>query len=169
MLRIICSLGIAAFGVCGCVQKVNQSTDRVTAGAPLVIVEGANEVRYTSEHDGAVEYWNVDAYPAGVTIERLDQLLFAAEWRPTNEDILSENPNDDLRKWGTTYEPSGDGVHQWLGAWKNEKGHFVTFALRYRVPKGKPIPARLEILGVHMTSERVQRMRQAAQKIPRLN
>lgn len=122
-----------------------------------------------SQHDGAVEYWNEDAYPAGVTIERLNQLMSRSDWRATDEDILSNGTNPDLRSWGTFYETSGDSAHQWSGAWRNKEGDFVTYVLRYRVPKGKPIPPRLEVIGVHMTAERVQRMRKAAEKIPRLN
>ena len=166
MLRIICVSTIVTVGLFGCIQA-SQSTGRVAVKPPLVIVEGAKDVRHTSEHDGVIEYWNEDAYPAGVTIKRLDSLLLEAGWRSTDEDVLSESANNDLRTWGTSYEPSGEAVHQWSGTWKNAKGDFVTYVLRYRVPNGKPIPAKLEILGVYMTSERVQRLRKAVEKIPR--
>ena len=142
--RVGIACGVVVFGVSSCAHRVSQApTD-----SGLVIVEHAKDVRYTSQHDGAVEYWNEDAYPASVTVKRLDQLLADAEWRPTDDDILSHEPNPDLRKWGSYYEPSGERVHQWLCTWKNEKGNFVTYVLRYRVAPGKPIPARLEVTGV---------------------
>ena len=164
MLKIIYVV-IFCGGVISCVEGRGQVRDTNVERSPLVVVEAAKDLRYTNEYDGSVYYWNEDSYPAQVTIARLSALMSKDDWRPSDQDVMSETVNPDLGKWGVHDERSGTTVRQWSGVWTNTQGDFITYVLRYRTQFGKPIPPKLEISGVYMKAERVKALRNAARQM----
>ena len=160
----IASVAVAMFVAVGC--------DRAPAGQPhallpdiLVVLPGAEDVKYFSENGGAVTYRLAVPHPALETIQAIRGRLEPAGWAPTKEDFLNPGlTNSHARGWMDYVDgtKNDDHVFVWSGDWTSPRGDIVRYGFTYRYPKDKgPMDARpsLEVTASYMTAMMVNRSR----------
>ena len=162
-------------GCCVTALLVVAACDRVPAGQPaallpdiLIVLPGAEDVKYFSDSDGAVTYRLAVPHPALATIQAIRGRLEPAGWTPTKEDFL--NPaltNSHDRGWWDYIDgtKNDDRVFAWSGDWTSSRGDIVRYGFTYRYPKDQgPMDARppLEVSALYMTAMTVNRIRSAS-------
>jgi len=131
------------------------------SSVPFVIVEGAREVRRTSEYDGAVYYLVEDPYPGSVIINEITRRIeMTPGWQASAETPISPDGKDS-RSWWSYYEPSDAKVYQWVGSWKNPQGDLLTYVLRYEVADPNAVAHTMKVSAIDMAAATVASMRNA--------
>lgn len=131
----------------------------------LVVLDGATNVRFTEDYNGAVKYVLRVAFPAEQIIEPVGRHLSAQGWTPSNFSAVDPQlPTSHLDGWGK-YIDGDDLVRTWSGEWNKPDGRNVqcSFSFRFKVnDKGVYVPNdRLEVIGIVMSAEMVKAGRKA--------
>jgi hypothetical protein len=105
----------------------------------LLVLPGAQDIRYSSANDGAVSYRLAEPYPADGIMKAIVAKLEGAGWRPVKEDLFNPGlTNSHERGWMNYIDGTKGGaeVFMWSADWEAPRGDRVTYALKYEYPKG---------------------------------
>jgi hypothetical protein len=148
--------------IAGCARTPSSSVEP----SPLVVVDGATDVRRTDEYNGAVYYAVQDPYPGSGTIDWIAAAMHRSGWTPTSETPLTPSGADgNARIWWTDYTANDGKVDHWTGSWSNGQGDLVTYVLEYEVSSPNGAAFKMKVIGVYMTAATVQSLRRGSPRL----
>jgi hypothetical protein len=117
----------------GCTKEAPKRTTESGNVQPeiLLVLPGAEDLKYTEDYDGSVSYRLTEAHPAGTTIKGIRSGLEGQGWKPVPDDLMNPGmTNSHDRGWmnytdGTRNDAN---VFLWSAAWESTGGDRVESA-----------------------------------------
>lgn len=151
--------------------------DAPRAAAPvhpeiLIVLSGAEDVKYTKDYDGSVSYRLPEPHPADATLKQIRSRLEGQGWKPVPEDLMNPGmTNSHDRGWMNYIDGTKNdaNVFLWSAAWESTRGDRVEYWLRYEYAKDSgPMSAKppLQLSAVYMTAPTVNIIREDVRRRP---
>ena len=138
----------------------------------LIVLPGAENVKYTKDHDGSVLYRLSEPHPAEATLKQIRSQLEGTGWKPVAEDLMNPGrTNSHDRGWMNFIDGTNNGanVFLWSAAWESTRGDRVEYSLRYEDAKDSgPMSAKppLQLAAMYMTAPTVNIIREGVRRLP---
>ena len=167
MLVIVAVLAALSLG---CSPSSPQQADAVHPDF-LIVLPGAQNVKYSDDYDGSVFYQLDVAHPATEVISEIRGRLERAGWKAAPDDMMNPgSENSHVRGWMNYIDGTkGDAqVFLWAAAWASPRGDRVEYWLKYEYPKGGgPMDVRppLQLNALYFTEPTVNRIREHVGKL----
>ncbi len=125
----------ATIGLCCCGYGRAASDRPKDFSDGLIVVAGAEDVRYTIREAGVQEvgYEVREDYPATKLLTEIRANLQKQGWRPLEEDLLNPGAQA-FRGWGTGVDSTRSPertVHTWSGQWEDKDQNVLLYSFRY--------------------------------------
>ena len=136
----------------------------------LLLLPGAEDVKYTRDYDGTVSYRLTEPYPAEATLERIRTRLEGQGWRAVVEDLMNPGiTNSHERGWMNFIDATRNSanVFLWSAAWENNRGDRVEYWLRYDFAKGAGPESGnppLQLSAIYMSAPTVKVIREGVRR-----
>jgi len=156
----------------GCRADTSKHSAEQAAVHPdiLLVLPGADGVKYTKNFDGSVSYRLAEPHPADATIKQIKSRLEDEGWKPVAEDLMNPGmTNSHDRGWMNYIDGTRNdaNVFVWAAAWESTRGDRVEYSLRYEYQKDSgPMSARppLQLSAVYMTAPTVNIIREEVRR-----
>ncbi len=138
----------------------------------LIVLPGAEDVKYTKDYDGSVSYRLPEPHPADATLKQIRSQLEGKGWKPVPEDLMNPGmTNSHDRGWMNFIDGTRNdaNVFLWTAAWESTRGDRVEYWLRYEYAKDSgPMSAKppLQLSAVYMTAPTVNIIREDVRRRP---
>lgn len=136
-------IGIACLALLPAACRTSQATgSQPIEPGILIVLPGAEDVRFTREYEGVVSYALNVPYPGNAVIGQISKQLEEKCWVPRERDFLNPEVSGS-QEWGSLQEANGSHVYQRIVQWQDRSGRVVWYTLRYQAtmsPQGAITP-----------------------------